>query len=104
MFFGALAQIHTGCEHHKDDDFVIITAASDEGIVDIHDRKPLVLTPEHAREWIDTRLTPAQANEIAKECCQPADEFDWYAVGKAVGNVKNQGADLLLPVQPEAIY
>lgn len=66
--------------------------------MDIHDRKPLVLTPEHAREWIDPNLPPARAEEIAKECCQPADDFEWYAVGKAVESVKNQGADLLLPV------
>lgn len=67
-------------------------------MLDIHDRKPLVRTPEHAREWIDPNLPPARAEEIAKECCQPADDFEWYAVGKAVGSVKNQGADLLLPV------
>ncbi|MGY2314072.1 SOS response-associated peptidase family protein [Pseudomonas sp. SDO5522_S412] len=101
MFFGALAQVYPGLDPHDGDGFVIITAASDQGMVDIHDRKPLVLTPEHAREWIDPSLTPGRAEEIAKECCQPVDDFEWYAVGKAVGNVKNQGANLLLPLPPE---
>lgn len=100
MFFGALAQVHPGLDLHDGDGFVIITAASDQGMVDIHDRKPLVLPPEHAREWIDPSLTPGRAEEIAKECCQSVDDFEWYAVGKTVGNVKNQGADLLLPVLP----
>lgn len=103
MFFGALAQVHHGLDPHDGDGFVIITAASDQGMVDIHDRKSLVLTPEHAREWIDPSLTPARAVEIAKECCQPVEDFDWYAVGKAVGSVKNQGADLLLPLPPKDV-
>lgn len=97
MFFGALAQVHPGLDPYDGDGFVIITAASDQGMVDIHDRKPLVLTPEHAREWIDPDLTPARAEEIAKECCQPVEDFEWYAVGKAVGNVRNQGPELIEP-------
>ena len=103
MFFGALAQVHPGLDPQDGDGFVIITAASDQGMVDIHDRKPLVLTPEHAREWIEPGLTPGRAEEIAKECCQPVDDFEWYAVGKAVGNVKNQGADLLLPATSKGL-
>lgn len=98
MFFGALAQVHPGLDTHVDDGFVIITAASDQGMVDIYDRKPLVLTPEHAREWIDPSLTPDRAVEIAKTCCQPVDEFEWFRVGASVGNVRNQGADLITPI------
>ena len=78
MFFGALAQVHPVLDPQVDDGFVIITAASDQGMVDIHDRKPLVLTPEHAREWIDPRLTPDRADEIAKTCCQPVGDFEWF--------------------------
>ena len=48
-----MAEVHKGLEPDDRDGFVIITAASDQGMVDIHDRKPLVFTPEHAREWID---------------------------------------------------
>lgn len=32
--------------------FLIVTAAADQGLVDIHDRRPLVMTPEAAREWM----------------------------------------------------
>ncbi|WP_073523129.1 SOS response-associated peptidase family protein [Pseudomonas fluorescens] len=97
MFFGALAQVHSGLDPHDGDGFVIITAASDQGMVDIHDRKPLVLTADHAREWLDPNLTPAQAEEIARGCCQPTEDFEWYTVNKAVGNPRNQGASLILP-------
>ncbi|MPQ71058.1 MULTISPECIES: SOS response-associated peptidase family protein [unclassified Pseudomonas] len=99
MFFAALAQVHPGLEPHEGDGFVIITAASDQGMVDIHDRRPLVLAPEHAREWLDPELSPARAEDIAKNLCLPVDAFEWYPVGTAVGNVKNQGAELILPVE-----
>lgn len=98
MFFGALAQVHRGLEPDEGDGFVIITAASDQGMVDIHDRKPLVLSPEYAREWLDLNLSPERAEEIVRECCQQADDFEWYPVGKAVGNVRNQGPTLILPL------
>ncbi|NWD48350.1 SOS response-associated peptidase family protein [Pseudomonas gingeri] len=98
MFFAALAQVHSGPEPHEGDGFVIITAASDEGMVDIHDRRPLVLAPEHAREWIDPELSPARAEDIAKNLCLPVEAFEWYPVDTAVGNVRNQGAELILPI------
>lgn len=98
MFFGALAQVHPGLDPQDGDGFVIITAASDQGMVDIHDRKPLVLTPKHAREWIEPGLTPGRAEEIAKECCQPVDVFEWFRVGTSVGNVRSQGAGLIIPI------
>lgn len=101
MFFGALAQVHPGLEPHDGDGFVIITAASDSGMVDIHDRRPLVLTADIANEWLDPELSPKRAKEIAKNLCQSTEEFEWYPVGKAVGSVKNQGPELIEPDQDD---
>ncbi|MEJ5861660.1 SOS response-associated peptidase family protein [Pseudomonas farsensis] len=97
LFFGALAEVHDGLEADDRDGFVIITAAADEGLVDIHDRKPLVLTPDLAREWIDPATTPERAEEIAQKGCRPATDFKWYPVSKAVGNVRTQGPNLISP-------
>ena len=101
MFYGALAQVTPGLEPREDDGFVIITAASDSGMVDIHDRRPLVLTPELANEWLDPATSAKRAEEIAKECCSPVEDFEWYPVCKAVGNVRNQGAKLVEPVDQD---
>lgn len=95
MFFGALAQVSLGLEPQEGDGFVIITAASDQEMVDVHDRKPLVLAPEHAREWLNPNLLPERAEEIARSCSQPAEDFEWHPVGKAVGNVKSYGPALI---------
>ena len=36
-----LAEVHPGLESDERSGFVIMTAAADDGLVDIHDRKPL---------------------------------------------------------------
>ncbi|HHU8009852.1 TPA: SOS response-associated peptidase, partial [Escherichia coli] len=38
------------------------------------------------------------ASEIATRSCVPANQFIWHPVSRAVGNVKNQGAELIQPV------
>ena len=58
--------------------FLIVTAAADQGLVDIHDRRSLVLTPEAAREWLRQDVTGAQAVEIAGDGAVSIDHFTWY--------------------------
>ncbi|MEQ4258611.1 SOS response-associated peptidase family protein [Pseudomonas syringae] len=99
MFFAALAQVHRGLEPHDGDGFVIITSASDSGMVDIHDRRPVVLTAEDARAWLDSKTTPQKAEALAKEHCRIVDDFEWFTVDRAVGNVRNQGPELIQPVE-----
>ncbi|MFG0505762.1 SOS response-associated peptidase family protein [Pseudomonas putida] len=101
LFFGALAQVHQEIEPDDRDGFVVITAAADQGLVDIHDRKPLVLSPEVAREWLDPGTSPERAAAIIETGCRPAGDFRWYPVGKAVGNVRNQGPELIAPVNEQ---
>ena len=36
----------------EEEGFLIVTAAADKGLADIHDRRPLVLIPDAAREWM----------------------------------------------------
>lgn len=64
-------------------------------MVDIHDRRPLVLSPEAAREWMRQDIGGKEAAEIAADGAVPADKFIWHAVTRAVGNVKNQGPELI---------
>jgi putative SOS response-associated peptidase YedK len=78
--------------------FLIVTAAADKGLVDIHDRRPLVFTPESALKWIDPETTGAEASELAHTATVPADEFTWHPITRAVGNVKNQGPELIDPI------
>lgn len=98
MYFAALGQVRAGLEPDERDGFVIITAASDAGMLDIHDRRPLVLAPQLAREWVDPQTPPSRLAQIAQEGCRPVSDFHWHAVGKEVGNVRNEGAKLIEPL------
>lgn len=93
--FAALAEVHPCLEPDDRDGFVIITAAADQGLVDIHDRKPLVLTPELARDWIAQDTTPERAAKIVRTACRPAADFKCYPVSKQLGNFRNQGEELI---------
>ncbi|MGP3848143.1 SOS response-associated peptidase family protein, partial [Pseudomonas aeruginosa] len=75
--------------------FLIVTAAADQGLVDIHDRRPLVLVPEAAREWMRQDVGGKEAEEIIADGALSADHFKWHPVSRAVGNVKNQGPELI---------
>lgn len=101
LYFAALAEVHQSIEPNEHDGFVIITAAADQGLLDIHDRKPLVITPEVAREWLDPTTSPERASAIVEHGCRPAADFRWYPVGKAVGNVRNEGGTLIAPKDSE---
>lgn len=101
LFFAALAEVRPGIETDERDGFVIITAAADQGLIDIHDRKPLVLSPALAREWIDSATSEERAAEIIQAGCRPASDFKWHPVDKQVGNVRNDGEALIHIVEPK---
>ncbi|HHV3193949.1 TPA: SOS response-associated peptidase, partial [Escherichia coli] len=54
--------------------FLIVTAAADQGLVDIHNRRPLVLSPEAAREWMRQEVGGKEASEIAASGCVTANQ------------------------------
>lgn len=86
----------TGNEH---DGFVIITADAQGGLVDVHDRRPVVLEPELAREWIAAGMPSEHAEQMVLNLGEPSEAFEWHKVSTAVGNVRNQGPELISPDQ-----
>lgn len=90
----SIGQFNEG-EH---DGFVIITADAQGGMVDVHDRRPVVLSPELAREWVDPAISKEQAEQLALNLGEHPEVFQWYRVSTAVGNVRNHGPDLILPL------
>jgi putative SOS response-associated peptidase YedK len=94
VFFAALGH----APFDRDDaaqGFVIVTAASDKGLVDIHDRMPMVLKPAAALEWLHADTTPEEANALAKNETLPLKDFYWHPVSKKVGSVRHQSADVI---------
>ncbi|NNT92283.1 SOS response-associated peptidase family protein [Stutzerimonas nitrititolerans] len=96
LWFAALAQLdRPGMNERDGDGFVIITADSDQGMVDIHDRRPVVLEADLAREWMEPDLPLERAEEIVRDLALPVEAFEWFAVDRAVGNVRNEGSHLI---------
>ena len=95
MFFAGLAQVPSGPSPDESPGFLIITADAEGGMIDVHDRRPVVLSPELAREWLSPGITKDRAKEIARDCGQTAEDFEWYPVSKDVGNVRNKGEYLI---------
>lgn len=97
VFCAAIGQFPQRDELSRDDDgFVIITADSAGGMLDIHDRRPVVFTPELAREWLDPATPRERAEQMALHQGESSDAFEWYRVGKAVGNVRNKDASVIV--------
>lgn len=87
-----------GAEPGELDGFAVVTTASESGMVDIHDRTPVVLPPDVAREWLETGLPSERAEDLARHHAEQAKSFEWFQVGQEAGRVGNDGAGLIAPL------
>jgi putative SOS response-associated peptidase YedK len=100
LYFAALGwfgEAHDGNLDAPSAGFSIVTADAAGGMVDVHDRRPVVFSAEDAALWLDPGLPPEQAEEIARSALSH-EYFEWYQVPKAVGNVRSQGPELAKPI------
>ncbi|HKN05539.1 MAG TPA: SOS response-associated peptidase family protein [Buttiauxella sp.] len=78
--------------------FLIVTASADKGLVDIHDRRPVALSPEAARQWLRHSISSTEAEDIAKLSAVDTSYFAWHAVSARIGNVSNHQPDVIDPI------
>lgn len=96
MYFAGLGQFRrNGSEPEPGDGFVLITADGDTGLIDDHTRRPVVLSPDCAINWMNPELDSSEAERIMHESDEPDEAFEWYEVSKAVGNIRNEGPNLI---------
>lgn len=70
-------------------------------MVDIHDRRPLVLTADAIREWLSEDTTPERAQQIAQDAALPEKDFCWHPVSARAGSIRNQGETLIEEIKPD---
>ena|SRR5690606_37544709 len=87
-----------GAEPGEQHGLAIVTDDSAGGMVDVHDRRPVVLMAEHAREWLDPDTTVEQAKKLLS-VARPESAFEWYEVTRKMGNSRYQGEDSSKPVR-----
>jgi putative SOS response-associated peptidase YedK len=71
-------------------------------MVDVHDRRPVVLEPADAWRWIDPETPVEEAAHIAQSRSLPTEAFTWWRVSPQVNRVDpgNNGEHLLAPIEP----
>src|SRR5207302_199030 len=80
--------------------FTILTTGPNESMRPIHNRMPVVIPESAWDQWLDPTLTkPSDLREL-KGLLEPAtdDEIRIYRVSRRVNNVRNDGPDLVAPV------
>jgi putative SOS response-associated peptidase YedK len=75
----------------------VITTTATDALGHIHDRMPMVIRPEAWDAWLDPGLVDADA-AVALLSVTDAEGLEAYAVSRAVGNVRNNGPDLVAPI------
>lgn len=77
-----------------------LTKASAPELAHIHDRNPVLLTPDALEAWIDPHIEGDQdlLDAVAAESDVVAAEAEFFKVGTAVGQVRNNSAELILPL------
>lgn len=99
MFLAALARLGPAGPEGKACGFAIVTEAAAQGMVDVHDRRPVVFRAQDAQLWMDPELPCEQAEALARNLSRPAEEFEWYPVSKRVNRAGNEGPDLIQPIE-----
>jgi putative SOS response-associated peptidase YedK len=95
MYLAALSSVREPGPQTEGMGFVIVTATSDAGLIDVHDRRPLVFAPDAARRWLDPALPLKEVEQLARNACAPASQFVWYRVSADVNRALNDEARLI---------
>jgi len=76
--------------------FCLITRDADGKLAEIHNRRPVALDDDNARQWCALPLTSDEL--LAKT--QPASEIQFHPVSTRVSSPRNDGPDLIEPLAP----
>lgn len=80
IFMAALAHFGPPHESKAANGFTIVTADAMGGMVDIHDRRPVVFSADDARLWMDPDLPAEAAEQLARSQGMGPENFVWYEV------------------------
>ncbi|GAB3470737.1 SOS response-associated peptidase [Massilia terrae] len=98
LYMLALANFGPFTENRAEAGFVLVTDDAAAGMLDIHDRKPVVLNAEDAQLWLDPGLTPEQAMELARRTALPSEAFEWHKVSSVMNKAGTEGPQIAMPL------
>ena len=77
------------------DTFTVITTAANETLQALHERMPVILQPWDYGPWLNRDTPPERLVQLLAP--GPDAMLSMHPVSKAVGNVRNEGAQLIAP-------
>lgn len=76
---------------------MVLTCGPNDAMAELHDRIPVILAESDWPKWLgEEPVTEEALLSLLKPC--PSEVLKIWPAGAAVGNVKNNGAELVLPV------
>lgn len=79
------------------DTFTVITTEANEAMRSLHDRMPVILLPDDYDQWLTKTTEPDLVRQLLVPC--PDEMLQMHPVSKAVGNVRNEGPELIEQIQ-----
>ena len=81
----------------------VITTTPNEDMDEIHDRMPVVIETADVGDWIDVgERGPEERLHLVRPA--PTGTLSHYGVSAAVGSVRNDGPELIEPVEPQSLF
>jgi putative SOS response-associated peptidase YedK len=80
--------------------FSVLTMPAQAHLAQVHDRMPLIVEPIHWTEWLTTR---EPTGLLRPPSLDYASGIELRPVSPAVGNVRNDGPDLIRAAEPPAV-
>jgi putative SOS response-associated peptidase YedK len=78
----------------------LLTKDSAPALANIHDRNPVMLSPDALAAWMapDFETSPELLDALSKESDLVAEQLEFFEVSKEVGSVTNNSQSLILPI------
>ena len=103
MVFAGLWETWKSPEGEVVESCTILTTASNRLVEPLHDRMPVILSPDEYRTWLERTTTdPTGLKKMFQP--YPADMMEMWAVSQKVNSVGNDSVDLVLPVEMSLQY
>jgi putative SOS response-associated peptidase YedK len=97
MVFAGLWETWKSPEGDSIESCTILTTAANRLVEPLHDRMPVILSRDEYRTWLERHTTdPTSLKKMFQP--YPADLMEKWEVSPSVNSVKNESADLVLPV------
>jgi len=78
----------------------IITTDAKGAMSELHQRMPVYVAPQDYAAWLDCSGDKTEAAD--RLLLDTAPDYEYYAIGAAVGNSRNEGPELIEPLEQEA--